>query len=117
MTDRAREQAERIMRAVTSLECCPQCYEPKFPQGQEAGEEKALGWPGCVNPQCVACGEQQCSVAFRDPSERLEECEPELRESLLRSAMRRNGSLLWRFKWYPRKKKRLTFEEHMWRKV
>lgn len=52
---------------MNNIQCCVQCEEPKFPMEQEAGGEVALGWPGCVNPQCICYGEQQSSVAFRDP--------------------------------------------------
>ena len=39
------------------------------------------------------------------------------RNALLRSACRRNGSYLYEFKWYPRKKKAISFENYMKAKV
>jgi hypothetical protein len=55
----------------------------------------------------AACPRYQLFVVKAD------ECEPELKGWLLRSAMRREGSRLFRFQWYPRKKKRKTFEQYM----
>jgi hypothetical protein len=39
--------------------------------------------------------------------------EEELKGRLLRSAIRRDGSLLFTIRWYPRKKKTVTFEQLM----
>ena len=36
-----------------------------------------------------------------------------LKGSLLRSAMRRDASLLFEIRWYPRKKKTVTFEQYL----
>jgi NAD-dependent SIR2 family protein deacetylase len=48
-----------------NVECCAQCEEPKFPLVRERGEG------GCVNPMCVAFGEQQASVAFHGKTETI----------------------------------------------
>lgn len=48
-----------------SIECCAQCEEPKFPLLRERGEG------GCVNPMCIAFGEQQGSVAFHTKTETI----------------------------------------------
>lgn len=45
--------------------------------------------------------------------EKADDLEQETRNALLRSAVRRRGSYLYRFAWYPRKKKKMTFEQYM----
>ena len=44
---------------------------------------------------------------------KMQDLEPGLRARLLTSAMRRGGSYLFEFQWYPRTKKRMTFEQYM----
>lgn len=48
---------------VGNVECCVQCMEPKFPLIRKNREG------GCVNPMCIAFGEEQCSVAFNSKTE------------------------------------------------
>jgi hypothetical protein len=64
-----------------SVECCVQCEEPKFPLIRNKGEG------GCVNPMCIAYGEQQASVAYRTKTETILNLQARLnhfREWLLR---------------------------------
>lgn len=44
---------------------------------------------------------------------KMEELSESTRRALLRSAMRRGASLLYYFRWYPRHKKKITFEQYV----
>ena len=48
-----------------NIECCAQCDEPKFPLMRIEGEG------GCINPMCIAFGEQQSSVSFKGQAETI----------------------------------------------
>ena len=68
------------------VECCATCEEPKFPYRQEPGQEVENGWPGCVNPQCPAYGEQNASASFCSAAtamERLQITLNNLRQTLM----------------------------------
>jgi hypothetical protein len=43
----------------------------------------------------------------------MDELSEETRKALLRSAMRRGSSQLYYFRWYPREKKKITFEQYV----
>ena len=42
-----------------------------------------------------------------------EDIEPDIKAALLRSAMRRDASVLFTLRWYPREKKRISFEQYI----
>ena len=50
---------------------------------------------------------------FRMKVVKLEELQDSVRQRLLKSAIRRGGSFLFEFRWYPRKKKKISFEDYM----
>jgi hypothetical protein len=55
----------------------------------------------------AACPRYQLFVVKAD------ECDAVVKSRLLNSALRRGSSRLFEFQWYPRKKKRKTFEQYM----
>ena len=84
----------------------------RFPQrGDRITTGKTLYW--------IACSHR---VKRKDPAAHPRismgvitsiDIENELKSQLLRSAMRRGASLLFEIRWYPRKKKAVTFEQVM----
>lgn len=60
-----------------------------------------------VRRDTTACRRYKLRVA------KAEDLDSKTRHALLWSACRRDGSMLYKFTWYPRKKKRRTFEQLM----
>ncbi len=55
----------------------------------------------------IACRRYKLRVA------KARDLDSKIRNMLLRSACRRDGSMLYEFAWHPRKKKHFTFEDYM----
>lgn len=61
MTD---ARIHEIRAAIQTVECCHNCLQPKS-RTNTPGDETYIGWPACVNPDCISYMDDVASAAYR----------------------------------------------------